>query len=158
MKCQCKTKPVWRFTNQRQLCASCFVKYFEKKLKSIIRKYKMPISKIKNNNLKIKIINRIIENLPERRGRLSWESLDDISNNVVYEMMYGRGNIKRLMPKNQPLYFLSDKEILLYAKLAGIKGKIEERRGRVREIDNFIMEIEKKNPDIRHNVVKALII
>jgi len=37
----CKTKPVYEFTNQRKLCARCFVKYFQKKFLYTIRKFKM---------------------------------------------------------------------------------------------------------------------
>ena len=42
----CETKPVYEFTNQRKLCARCFINYFQKKVLYIIRKFKM----IKNND------------------------------------------------------------------------------------------------------------
>jgi len=37
----CETKPVYEFTNQRKLCAKCFVRYFQKKFLYTIRKFKM---------------------------------------------------------------------------------------------------------------------
>jgi hypothetical protein len=49
---------------------------------------------------------------------------------------------------------LSDKEILLYAKIKGIKGKLVENR-EMKKIDAFIKKIEERNPDIRKNVVNA---
>jgi len=162
MPCKiCKTKPVWKFTNKQQLCKTCFAEYFESKVKKTIRKYNMPINSINNkkNNLKVKVINSIIKELPERKGKVSEESLDDISSYILYIVMYGNEKeLKNLMPKNQPLYFLSDKEILLYAKIKKIKGKLEENRDKkIAEINNFIERIEQKNPDIRQNIVNAML-
>lgn len=171
MPCKiCKLKPVWKFTNQQQLCSLCFSKYFEKKVKSAIGKYRMPIQKIKSNSLKAKIINSIIKELPERKGKISLDNLNNISNTILYIIMYDAQNkLKKLLLKNQPLYFLSDKEILLYAKIKKIKesslkktsekeikGKLEKPKGKLKEINKFITVIEEKNPDIRHNIVNAL--
>lgn len=159
MTCKlCQEKPVWKFTNQRQLCSLCFVKYFEKKVKATIRKYSMPIH-FKEKSLKTKVINLITKNLPERKGKIQEQSLDDISSNILYIMMHDAAEkLKKLLPKNQPLYFLSNKEILLYAKIKKIKGKIIEKKDkRLKDINNFIKKIEQKNPDIRHNIVKALL-
>ncbi len=36
---QCKTNPVWKFTNKRQLCKTCFAKYFRRKVNYTIRKF-----------------------------------------------------------------------------------------------------------------------
>lgn len=161
MPCKiCKLKPVWKFTNQQQLCSLCFSKYFEKKVKSAIGKYRMPIQKIKSNSLKAKVINSIIKELPERKGKINLESLDNISNAVLYIIMYDDKNkFKKLLPQNQPLYFLSDKEILLYAKIKKISGKLENKQKdkKLKGIDNFIKTIEEKNPDLRHNIVNALL-
>jgi len=157
MPCKlCEEKPVWKFTNQRNLCSRCFVEYFEKKVKSTIRKYKIPVNKIKGNSLKADVINNIIKGLPERKGKVSLDNLDNISNSIFYTVMHGdKKDLQILKIKNQPLYFLSNKEILLYAKIKRIKGKIEENRKLI-EINNFIQKIEEKNPDIRQNVVNAL--
>ena len=186
MACKlCQEKPVWKFTNQQQLCSKCFVKYFENKIKKTIRKYNMPINTINKNNLKAKfcdaknknnlkakfcdaknknnlkakVINSILKEIPKRKGKVREDSLDDISISILYIVMYGNiDNLKKIIPKNQPLYFLSEKEILLYAKIKKIKGKLEENKNkRAKEISNFIKIIEQKNPDIRQNVVGALL-
>jgi len=44
---QCQTNLVYEFTNQRKLCKNCFIKYFQKKVLYIIRKFGM----IKNNDV-----------------------------------------------------------------------------------------------------------
>lgn len=155
-----KSKFVWQFTNKRKLTAGEFMNYFERKVLSTIRKYKMPIEKVKEKSLKAKIINNIIKTLPERKGKISLESLDDISNTVLYIIMHdNQEKLKTLLPKNQPLYFLSDKEILLYAKIKKISGKLNNKTKdkKLKEIDSFIKVIEEKNPDIRHNIVRALL-
>ena len=38
---QCKINPVWTFTNKRQLCKTCFAKYFRRKINHTIRKFKL---------------------------------------------------------------------------------------------------------------------
>ena len=159
MTCKlCQKNPVWKFTNKQELCETCFVRYFESKVKKTIRKYNMPINKIKGNNLKASIINNIMQGLPERKGKMSLDNLDDISNSIMYIMMRrDKKELKKLFPSSQPLYFLSDKEILLYAKIKRIKGKIEKRKGKEKEIDDFIKHIEQKNPDIRQNIVNAVL-
>ena len=158
MPCKlCKKQAVWKFTNQQQLCESCFVNYFESKVKKTIRKHGMPINALSKNNLKAKVINNIIKNLPERKGKLSEENLDHVSTGILYIMMHGNAEkLKTLLPKNQPLYFLSDKEVLLYAKLKGIKGKLGKNR-KLAEINDFIAVIEQKSPDLRQNVVNAVL-
>jgi len=37
----CETKPVYEFTNQRKLCKTCFVRWFQKKVLYTIRKFEM---------------------------------------------------------------------------------------------------------------------
>ncbi|HUS51023.1 MAG TPA: hypothetical protein VMZ91_12720 [Candidatus Paceibacterota bacterium] len=153
-----KEKIVWQFTNKRELTSSEFIRYFESKVKKTIRKYQMPISLLQEKTLKARVLNSIIKNLPERKGKLSDENLNNISNKIIYIMMYGKeSQLKKLLPKNQPLYFLSDKEIELYAKIKKIKGKLEKPKSNLKEIDNFVVKIEEKNPDIRHNIVNALL-
>ena len=118
----------------------------------------MPISILQEKTLKARIINNLIKNLPERKGKLSDENLNDISNKIIEIIMYSKVNdLKKLLPKNQPLYFLSDKEIELYAKINKIKEKIDKPKSNLKEIDNFIAKIEEKNPDIRHNIVEAML-
>ncbi len=160
MSCKiCKIKPVWKFTNKTQLCSKCFLEHFEKKVKNTIRKYQMPICAVKRGSLKIRVINSITRELPERKGKISDENLDYISAEILYTMMYkDKEKLKNFLPKNQPLYFLSDREILLYARIKKINGKVEKiKNKKLKEIDSFIKIIEERNPDIRSNIVTALL-
>jgi hypothetical protein len=155
-------KIVWEFTNQRKLTSDEFIRYFEKKVKSTIRKYRMPLHEIKKQSkktLKENVINHIIKNLPYRKGKISDDNLNNITNKIFYIMMYDKADEKlfKFIPKNQPLYFLSDKEIILYAKLKNIKGNLQEPRAKLKQIDKFIKILEKRNQDIRQNIVQALI-
>ena len=153
-----KMKPVWQFTNQRKLTKQEFIRYFEKKVKSTIRKYGMPINLIKSNNLKAKVINNIVKELPIKKGKLTSDNLNDVSVGILYIMIYGNEKeLEKLKPKNQPLYFLSNKEILLYAKLVGINGELVEKKGKMKGIDAFIIKLEEKNQDIRLNIVNGLL-
>ena len=151
-------KHVWQFTNQRKLTKQEFIRYFEKKVKSTIRKYDMPINLIKSNNLKSNIINNITKDLLVKKGKLSDDNLNDVSVGILYIMIYGNEKeLEKLKPKNQPLYFLSNKEILLYAKLVGINGELVEKKGKMKGIDAFIIKLEEKNQDIRLNIVNGLL-
>ncbi|MFH1607877.1 MAG: hypothetical protein ABIA78_01975 [archaeon] len=38
---QCKTKPVYEFTNQRKLCKNCFIRWFGKKFLYTVRKFNL---------------------------------------------------------------------------------------------------------------------
>ncbi len=149
-------KTVWKFTNKRELTEHEFVDYFEKKVRGTIRKYQMPINSVASDSLNARVINNIIKNIPKRKGKISEENLDDISIAVLNEMINGKANLSKFFPENQPLYFLSDKEVELYAKIKGINGKIKKRVGEEEKINNFIKKIEVKNPDIRHNIIRAL--
>ncbi len=125
----------------------------------------MPTSISKGSNLKEKIINSITRELPKREGKISPDNLNFISVKILYIMMNeNKDKLKDLIPKNQPLYSLSDKEILLYARIKKIKGKLKEEKKlnktkerRVKDIDDFIKIIEEKNPDIRNNIVSAIL-
>lgn len=117
----------------------------------------MPIHSVNDKSIKGEVINSVLKDLPERKGRISLESLDDISSGILNVMIEGNSaGLKEFLPKNQPLYFLSDKEILIYANIKKIKGELKKKSG-LREIDEFLQGIEKKNPDIRHNVVMSLL-
>lgn len=150
-------KTVWKFTNKKELTEKEFVEYFERKVKGTIRKYSMPIGPCSQKSINAEVINHITNTLAVRKGKVSSQSMDDVSIAVLREMMFGKAeNLKRFLPKNQPLYFLSESEIQLYAKIKNLKGNISKRSKEEEKINDFIKKIEQKNPDIRHNIVKAI--
>ena len=89
------------------------------------------------------------------------KNLDDFSAEIISCVINTKFNIKDFLPKAKneefPLYFMSDKEILLYAKLKRIKGSIKRKENKMqKEINLLFSEIEKNDRDARHAVVNAV--
>ena len=128
-------KTIWKFTNQRELTASEFKNYFERKIFRTIRKYCMlPKNKIiklkKSNSLNTAVLKYVLlkkfKTEFSNKPNLSSENLSQISERIFKNILKGNFTNQTLQPDGKtpsPLYFLSDKEIELYAKLSGIKGK-----------------------------------
>ena len=153
-------KTVWTFTNKKELDKSQFLDYFERKVFRTIRKYGMlPKDRVitlkKSNDLNTRILKSILTKKFEvsysTKPNFSQENLSQIAEDTFKEVI--KGNFKKQTPKNSPLYYLSDKEIELYAKLTNIKGK---KRVQDKKIQTLFDKFLKKNQDLEQNVVKAL--
>jgi tRNA(Ile)-lysidine synthase TilS/MesJ len=55
----------------------------------------------------------------------------------------------------KPLYLFLDSEILLYAKLKGLKFKQKKKKGD--KIQRFEDEFEKKHPEVKRAIVNSLL-
>ncbi len=157
------TNTVWTFTNKKELDKSQFIDYVERKVFRTIRKYNMlPKNKIitlkKSNSLNTLILKKILERKfkvkfstkPNFSSENLSQSAEDIFKNVL------NGNLVGLRPEDKPfkpLYFLSDKELELYAKLTNIKGV---KRKQDKKIQNLFNKFLKKNQDLEQNIVNAL--
>ncbi len=173
---QCKTKPVYEFTNKRRVCASCFIRYFQKKFLYIIRKFKM----IKKHDLigykpgkdfrdvvLGEMLNMFAEKAPVeiRKGvkgvnRIAINNTTDIeAYEIVEEIINKRVNVNNFLPINKkiikPLYLFLDKEVMLYAKLKGLKFKKPVKKKD--RIVGFIDEMEKKHPEIKRAIVNSVL-
>ena len=156
-------KIVWEFTNQRKLTKSEFVDYFERKVFRTIRKYSMlPSDKIVrlkklddlNTNVLVAILRKKFQVEFGSRPNFSSENLSVVAENFFKNVLKGKfegdspsGKVAR------PLYFLSDKEVELYAKLVGIDGK---KRKVAEKIQSLFSRFLEKNQDLEVNVVKAI--
>ena len=154
------SKTVWTFTNQRELDKNEFINYVERKVFRTIRKYEMlPKNKViilKNDRtLNFEILKSIIQTKFEVKESSKPNFLNDNLSEAAEDIFENllNGNFTGPEPKNRPLYFLSDKELELYAKLKGIKGN---RRKQNPKIQNLFNKFLKKNQDLELNVVKAL--
>ena len=85
-------------------------------------------------------------------------TLDSEAEKIVSELISGdEKNLKNLKPVDgkviKPLYLFLDEEVLLYAKLRGLKIK----KGEVvdTKISRFINELETKHPEIKRAVVSS---
>lgn len=158
-------KYVWEFTNQRKLTKDEFVDYFERKIYRTIRKYGMLpsdkriiLAKEESKFLNAKILASVLEKRFSvefsSKANFSSENLSDVAEDFFGKVL--EGDFSGKLPKDslsRPLYFLSDKEIELYAELKGIKGKKKKRDAKVQNLfGNFL----KKNQDLEQNVVNAL--
>ena len=167
----CKTKPVYEFTNQRKLCKNCFIQWFQKKFLYTIRKFGMikrgDVVSVKGNDygaVVLKYLFGILEEkgvieLKGKGGKVAMTStLDNESEEMVSELISGdEKNLKNLKPVDgnviKPLYLFLDEEILLYAKLKGLKFKAT--REKETKIGKFINELEIKHPEIKRAVVSS---
>ena len=162
---------VWTFTNKRELNKSEFLNYVERKVFRTIRKFdmlpkgktitlkKLPSGKEGTcggaNDLNTKVLKKIIETkFPVKfstKPNLSSDNLSQSAEDIFKNIL--RGNYKGPSPNNKPLYFLSDKEIELYAKLSNIKGT---KRKQDKKIQTLFEKFLKKNQDLELNIVKAV--
>ncbi|MCK5624331.1 hypothetical protein KAI04_00635 [Candidatus Pacearchaeota archaeon] len=168
-------KYVYEFTNQRKLTKSEFLKYFQKKVLYTIRKFEM----IKNNDLifyenkgdfrgvvledvlkmfsekaDIKLVKR--NNFKAKKAISS--TIDMGSDKFIHELIKGKvenlRDLKAVQGKViKPLYLFLDEEVLLYAKLKGLKFRKEDEKKD--NISNFIGNLEEKHPEIKRAIINS---
>ena len=151
---------VWAFTNQRELNKSQFIDYVERKVFRTIRKYQMlPKDKViqlkESKNLNTTVLKKILETKFQvkftKAPNISSDNLSQIAEDTFQNIL--KGKFEGPQPEDKPLYFLSDKEIELYAKLKSIKG---EKRKQNKKIQTLFSKFLKKNQDLELNIIKAL--
>lgn len=150
---------VWQFTNQRKLSKKEFIDYFERKIFKTIRKYEMlPSDKIitlkKSTNLNTKVLKSVLEKKFQvkftSKPNISSDNLSQLAEDIFKDVLQGK--YKNSSQNNKPLYFHSDKEIELYAKLTNIKGS---KRKQNKKIQTLFEKFLKKNQDLELNIIKA---
>ena len=195
----CNTKPVYEFTNQRKLCARCFINYFQKKILYIIRKFEMikngdvvvyenkgdfrgvvleDVLKMFSKKAMIELVKlrsqardidkklmtksfsvNIFKKLRVKRGKFAMSNtIDTESDKLIHELIKGdTKNLKELSPVQgkiiKPLYLFLDEEVLLYAKLKGLKFK--KRVEKKDKLSNFIDDLEQKHPEIKRAIINS---
>lgn len=164
MACKsCSVEPVWKFTNQTHLCRNCFKDYVERKVFRTIRKYNMlPSDKLitlkKDSSLNTAVLKAIIE----KKFPVKFSGKPNFSSNnlsIVAEKIFSnitKGDFSGPKPKDtisRPLYFLSDNELELYARLKKIAFKQRKKDDKVQSL----LKKFSKNPDIEHNIISAFL-
>ncbi|MFH1521592.1 MAG: hypothetical protein ABIF18_01405, partial [archaeon] len=81
---------------------------------------------------------------------LSSDNLSQVAEDIFKNIL--KGKFIESEPSNKPLYFVSDKEIELYAKLSNIKGV---KRKQDKKIQDLFKKFLKKNQDLELNIIKA---
>jgi hypothetical protein len=161
MKRKSAGKTVWQFTNQRKLTKKEFLDYFERKIFRTIRKFDMlPKDKIiklaKEDSLNYKVLKFVLEKkFKVVSGRdFSSDNLSQIAEDIFLNVLKGKfASSKPDKGLKKPLYFLSDKEVELYAELCKIKAK---KRKSNKKIQKLFEKFLSKNPDLEHNIVNSL--
>lgn len=162
-------KIVWTFTNKKSLTASEFVDYFQRKVFRTIRKcgglpedYKEKgIKVLDDGSLNFEVLRFVLEqkflvNVLKSKGKGVFvaENMSDVAEDSFENFLKGKFEGKMLKDSvYRPLYFLSDEEVELYAKLKGIKWKLHKRNNRVQSL---FERFKKNNPDLEHNIVNAV--
>ncbi len=156
-------KIVWTFTNKRQLTKSEFLNYIERKIWRTIRKYNMlPKSKkfiLKpSKDLNTQILKHILDKkfptLTKGKPNIQTQNMSQIAEQIMKNILKGKYKDKKLLPNNKPLYFISNKELELYAKLTNIKSIKIKQDKKIQKLFNKFLE---KNPDLEHNIVNAFL-
>lgn len=167
----CEIKPVYEFTNQRKLCKNCFIHWFEKKFLYTIRKFNM-ISKgdvigCENKkdfrNIVLRELLKMLEskspikiNNKKFTKKAVADTTDIIAKKIMDDLVKGKFKEKINPVEGKiigPLYLFLDMEVLIYAKLKGLRfNKI------VKEKDkwfNFVEGLEKKHPEIKRGIINS---
>jgi len=154
---------VWEFTNQRKLGKKEFIDYIEKKVFRTIRKYNLlPKNRIiklkKSNDLHTKILISILSRKfkTEFSTKPNFDSMNLSSAAEATFQNILKGKFEGPRPNDRlahPLYYHSDAELSLYAKLTNTKGTTPKRNKKIQELFKKFL---KKNQDLEINVVKAL--
>lgn len=89
---------------------------------------------------------------------LSFKTADDFAKDVLYFLF--NGNEKDLIKisedkkEKNPLFLFLKKEVVLYAKLKGIKGKIKKDSDKMTQLLN---KMEKKHPEVKNAMMQSYI-
>ena len=170
-------KHVYEFTNKRKLTKREFIQWFQKKFLYTIRKFKMAGKKdivvyenkgdfrgvVLENLLGMFSHRALIEifRLPTKKKytkKAITSTTDTEANKMTYTLIKGKTNkLKELAPVYgktiKPLFLFLDKEVLLYAKLMGLKfKKIKKKENK---ISKFVDNLEKKHPEIKNSIISS---
>lgn len=173
----CETKPVYEFTNRRKVCKSCFVRYFQKKFLTTIRKFSMikkgdVVGYKKITGVRDVVLKDLLEmfsekgmveivKLPSKKkiDKIAVSStIDYESDKIVHILVSGNAKeLKSVKPVDKkiikPLYLFLDKEVMLYSKIKKLKFKgVKEKKYK---LSIFIDELEKKHPEIKRAILNS---
>mgnify|MGYP001583024410 CR=1 FL=1 len=169
----CEIKPVYEFNNKRKICKTCFINWFQKKFLYTLRVFNMIksgdiIQYKKGSNfreialedvLKIRAERGDVKLVIKNKGkRFAMPSTSDTETHKVINELFNN-KLKENKPVNgkiiMPLYLFLDREVLLYAKLRGLKFK--EKKEKKEGLVNFVNDLEMKHPELKQAVVSGML-
>ena len=170
-------KYVYEFTNQRKLTKREFIKWFQKKFLYTIRKFKMAgkndiIVYENKGDFRGVVLENLLEMFSHRalieifktptKKKFTRMAITSSTDTEAIKMTYTLikrkvDTLKELAPVYgkviKPLFLFLDKEVLLYAKLMGLKFK----KIKIKEdkITKFVNDLEKKHPEIKNSIISS---
>jgi len=178
---QCRLKPIYVFTNKRQVCARCFINYFQKKFLYTIRKFKMlnrndiVLCENKKQDFRKVVLKYLLKTFSERssikitnlktKANSTKKAIATTTDLAAYEIILSTINknsrdFSKMLPvvkkTIKPLYLFLDKEVLLYAQLKKLKFEKQQIK-KTDKIVKFIDELEKKHPEIKRAIVSGFL-
>jgi hypothetical protein len=157
MKCYlCKRGGNIKLQKGRDICSDCFVRLIEKRVRKYVRLNKLFK---RNDGLVVKdaIDRYFISNLDlpvnfVKKGKkvVLW-SMDDEVNEFVSGLFSGK-KVKKTKDIRL-LKVVTDKELLLFAKIKGLKFKANKKNN---DVQKFLDAIEKKHGNIKYNLLKNI--
>jgi hypothetical protein len=174
----CETNPVYEFTNQRKLCKRCFINYFYKKFLFTIRKFEMfdgkdVIGYVKANEVKDAVLEEMLKFVAEKynfnivrlpnnkANKIAINSSLDSESEKILNILINKksSELKSCFPilgkEIKPLYLFLDEEIILFAKLKGLKFK--EVKKPKDKIELFADEFEENHPEVKRAIVNSIL-
>jgi len=171
---KCESNPVYVFTNKRQVCKNCFIRWFQSKVLYTIKKFSMAkkgdvIGYKPGKSFRDVVLEdvlryyerrapvKVVKGTGKKFTKIAISSTTDLEcNGIVNSLIKGKLSRENLPIKGKvikPLYLFLDKEVLLYAKLRHlkfVKGKNSEDK-----LDRFIDSMEEKHPEVKRAVVNS---
>jgi len=172
---------VYEFTNKRKVTKKEFIHWFEKKFLYTLRKFNMTekgdLIVVENKgDFRGVVLKHLMTMFAEKAPVKIAESgkgkcrkytkiavtatTDTEAERITNILVKGNADaLNELKPANnkviKPLFLFLDKEVILYAKLMGLKFKaVKERKDR---LSVFVNDMEKKHPEIKHSIVKSFL-
>ncbi len=167
---------VYEFTNKRKVTKKEFIHWFEKKFLYTLRRFSMiekeDVIVVENKGdfrgvvlehlmtmFAEKALVKIIKSGKGKYTKIAVTATTDTeADEMTNILVKGNANaLNELKPVNKktikPLFLFLDKEVMLYAKLMGLKFKA--RKENKDKLGRFVDELEEKHPEIKHSIVKS---
>ena len=135
----CELKPVYILQNDRKLCKACFIRYFERKVRRTIRKYKLVEKKDKvvvacsggkNSTSILSILNEISKNT--KQFSISAVSIDECIKNSRKKIL---DSIGKLCKKNDICFEIISFEDYFDSNLDKLMKKVRVKNKKLSECD-----------------------
>jgi len=153
--------------NNKKLSRTSFLRYFEKKVLYTVRKFNMlrkeAASVKKESFLNSKVLLHLLEKshfpLAKKSNIVALNDCTDDIASLILESWFKTKSQEKLAPhfiKNKikfirPFYLITEKEIEIYAKLKGIKGKLKKKtKARI-----LLDRLEQFHPEIKRATLSS---